>query len=575
MRQMILGILDELLLLAESQGCKFSANFKDETIAEMTKSQTAESVMWQDFIARRPMEIETFLGSPIRLAQTAGISVPRIESLYAILHNLNAINQTRPKGDPMGRPPGSPTTAGNMPPRMSMQSNGGRPMTNGMPNGPPNGMNGMGGRPRIRNPSAGGPPGRRPPISMNGGGPNGYAPNGYGRPGPPNGYPQSRQQSRRGSMEGADLEEFSHLVLYNDIPEGGQAPYAQDSDLAIRERELQIRQRELALREQEMRMRRNGPPQQQRRGPPPSRNGGGIGVYDDEDEEEDYFDPGTGGPPAPAIDADNFDMMSVTSRKNRKAPGNTNSGQFRKNSDLGSVPSRGSRFRPSFGRNRSSQIIDQVSTSHSNILDDPLMSCSSNRYANVDRGQMQAESRTNSLTASRLDELQYIGAGPNGPAMGPMGHVGPMGPMGGQMGPMGGQMGPMGPMGGPMGPYARRASQSPGNPYSPSLRGGINGRPSPPNGYGGPPMNGRPSPPDGVRQPVPRYPPGQGNAVAPQQVEQHAGVSPLQPPTGKNVRSLTGSASASAGSGDSHLDSEPSANSSQSSLGPRQPIGVR
>lgn len=383
---------------------------------------------------------------------------------------------------------------------------------------------------------------------MNGGGPNGY-----GRPGPPNGgYPQSRQQSRRGSMEGADLEEFSHVVLYDDIHEGSQGPYPQDSDLALRERELQLRQRELALREQEMRMRRGGPIGPPRRGPPPVRNGGGIGVYDDEDEDDDYFDPNMSGPAAPMIDADNFDMMSVTSRKNRKASNSASNAQFRKGGDLGSVPSRGGRFRPAFGRNRSSQIIDQVPTTHSNIFDDPLMSCSSNRYANVDRGQMQAESRTNSLTASRLDELQYGNGGPAGPG---------------------------GPMTGPMGPgipYQRRASQSPGNPYSPAVRGGVNGRPSPPNGFGGPSMNGRPSPPDGVRQPVPRYPPGQGNAVAPQQVEQHAGVSPLQPPLGKNVRSLTGSASASAGSGDSsHLDSEPSANSSQSSLGPRHPIGVR
>lgn len=180
-----------------------------------------------------------------------------------------------------------------------------------------------------------------------------------------------------------------------------------------------------------------------------------------------------------------------------------------------------------------------------NILDDTLMACSSNRYGAVDRGTMQAESRANSLTASRLDELQY-GQGPM-PGMGP----GPMGPPSMN------------------GAYPRRTSQSPGGQYSPSMRGGMNGRPSPPNGYGPPPMNGRPSPADGVQQPVPRYPPGQGNSVAPQQVEQHAGVSSLHPPQSKNVRSLTGSASASANSG----DSAPSLNSSQSSL--TRPPGAR
>lgn len=517
-RQLVSGVIDELMALAELQGCKFPPDFKDRTIMEMAKPLQSESLMWQDYAARRPMEVDTFLGSPLRLSQEAGIAVPRLETLYTIMHNLNTINRTRPKGEYNGPAPSSPTGTVSMAPRTPSQV-GGRPMANGGQNGA---SNGGGGRPRPRTASQMGPPGRRPPVSMNG------PPNGYGRP------PPSRQQSRRGSIEGTDLEEFSHLVLYNDIPEGGPA----DSDLALRERELQLRQRELALKEQEMRMRRPGP--SARRGPPPgppARNG--IGIYDDDDEDDDYFDPNMG-PPTPMIDADNFDMMSVTSRKNRKAPGSANNAQFRKNGD--SAPaSRNSRFRPNFGRNRSSQIVDQAPPVGSNILDDPLMSFTSNRYGNVDRGMIHAESRANSLTASRMEDLQF----------------------------------PPGSSNGHMGGHPRRVSHSPGNAYSQSMRGGVAGRPSPPNGFGGP-ANGRPSPPDGVRQPVPRYPPGQGNAVAPHQVEQHAGVSSLQPPIRKNVRSLTGSASASARSSDSaHLDSEPSAHSSQSSLGPRPPIGVR
>ena len=125
--------------------------------------------MWQDYIARRPMEVETFLGSPIRLAQQTGVKLPRIETLYAVLHNLNTVNQSRPKGDPMVRPaPGSPTNAPSPLPRLSSQPNG-RPMPNG--NGMP--------RPRPRGSSQLGPPPgmRRPPPNMNGG-----PPNGYGRP---------------------------------------------------------------------------------------------------------------------------------------------------------------------------------------------------------------------------------------------------------------------------------------------------------------------------------------------------------------------------------------------------------
>jgi hypothetical protein len=516
---MVSEIFDELLSLAKAQDCSFPEDFKQKTMDEMLRPTDSNSIMYQDYAAKRPMEVETYLGSPIKLAQGVGLRVPRIETLYAILHNLNIVNQQRKDVASPVAGVAPPVRLSSVPPPRQIMNGA----MNG--NGPPRG--------RGRAPSMNGlPPGmRRGPPPMNGG-----PPNGYGRPMTGSGYPP-RNQSRRGSFEGNDLEEFSHLVLYDDIPESGESNYGGDnSDLALRERELMLKQRELALREQEMRMRR-GPGSGPRRGPPtPSvRNGG----FDDDD--DDYFDPADG-PPVPVIDPDNFDMMSVTSRRNRKAP---SASQLRKNPEFGDAAQarRGGGFmRPGNNRNRSSaRIISQVPGLHDSIMDDPLMGYSSNRYGNVDRQQMGMESRTNSLTTARLDELQYNGP-PNGQP----------------------------------GPFPRRASQSPGNPYSPQVGRG-NGRPSPPNGYMGPPMNGRPSPPGGMRQPVPRHPPGQGNSVAPQQVEQYAGVSALHPPKGPmNVRSLTGSASASAGSGDSaNIDSEPSAHSSQSSLGPRPPIGVR
>ncbi|KAI1881881.1 hypothetical protein JX265_000707 [Neoarthrinium moseri] len=521
-RQLVSDVIDELIELATTQGCKLGPDFKENAIKEQCQIQEP-SIMWQDYMARRPMEVETFLGSPIKLAQTLGVKLPRIETLYAVFHHLNMVNQSRPKEtNGLATVPGSPSAP--MPgPRMSSNGPPPRSVSNGIPNG-----NGM--RPRPRNSSnfSGPPPGmRRPPP---GGPPNGYR-------GPPGGgyAPSSRQPSRRGSMED-DLGEFSHLVLYDDIPEGGDAGYPGENG-EFRDREVALRQRDMALKEQEFRMRRGPPPPGPRRRPPP--RAGGAGMYDDEDEEGDYFDPNA--LIVPSVDPDQVDMMSMTSRKNRaKAPSQS---QLRHDPEMGGgAPARNSRWgRPNFGRNRSSQLMNaSVPMTHTDILDDPLLGYSSNRYGNVDRGQMHqavAGSRANSLTAQHLDQL-------NGP-------------------------------GGMGGPYPRRASQSPGHPYSPSIRGG-NGRPSPPNGFGGPNPHGRPSPPNGVRQPVPRYPPGQGNSVAPQQVEQRVGVSNLQPPRVKNVRSLTGSASASAGSGDSaNLDSEPSAHSSQSSLGPRAPIGVQ
>lgn len=545
-KPLVLGVIDELLELASAHGCKFDADYKQKVIDDMVRQSGTDSIMWQDFKAQRPMEVETYLGSPVKLAKEAGVKVPRIETLYALLHHFNIVNRTRPKIDMVpaaGPPPPSisptSTTVPSPLPRMSMQPQRGMP-PNGMPNG-----NGMPPRPRPRGTSQLGPAsGMR--RSSNAG-----PTNGYGRPpmngppmnGPPNGYP--RPPVKRDSLDGNDLEEFSHLVVYDDIPDGGgaAAPFDQP-DLALRERELQMRQRELALREQEMRMRRGpmGPPP----GPPGPRRGPPLrmpsaAVYDDDDEDDDYFDANPG-PPVPMIDPDNFDMMSVTSRKNRQHQAKPSAAQFRKNPEIDPAPSRTSRFRPSFGRNRSSQIVSQAPSLHDNILEDPLMGFTSNRYGAVDRSAMQQESRANSITSQRMDDMAW---GPGAPG-GPMGMNGA---------------------------FPRRASQSPG--YAPSMRGG-NGKPSPPNGLGGPVNGGRPSPPNGVRQPTPQYPPGHGNAVAPQQVEQHAGVSNLNPSKkGKNVPSLTGSASASAGSGESTSLDTPSAHSSQSSLGAGPTIAAR
>ena len=578
-RSMISDVIDELLQISTAQGCQFDTDFKQKTIQKMSITSEINSIMYQDFTAKRPMEVETYLGSPIKLARETGVRVPRIETLYALLHHCNIVNQQRPAPSVSPNPP--PGSA--PPPRMS--SAGPRPPMNGNMNGPMNGgpMNGgpMNGGPMNgngmrggRTPSMGAPMRRGPgPPTMNGH-PSRQS-NGYNPRGPP-----PNQLSRRPSFEGDDLGEFSHVVLYDDIPEGGVHPgygemsngTSSTSELAIRERELNLRQRELQLREQEYNMRK-GP-----RRPPPSHRGG----FDDEDDDDDdFFDPMARGPGIPAVDLDSVDMMSVTSRRTRKAPSLS---QIRQNPEHGMMGRGGGMRqshsfgpRPGLNRNRASaQLMASMPEVRTNPLDDPMLGYSSNRYGTVDRKAIGDASRTNSLTAARLNELQGAGtnAGMNGAYPSPSPGIQP-----------------------------RRTSHSPGNPFN----GRNMGRPSPPDdGYMGPGgmqpnggpsppgmiRNGGPSPPGMMRQPVPRYPPGQGNAVAPQQVEQHAGVSNQYPPKGpsgpvqKNIRSLTGSASASAGSGDSgasaHIESDPSAHSSQSSLAPHQaarlqghPIGVQ
>ncbi|KAI9754511.1 MAG: hypothetical protein M4579_004681 [Chaenotheca gracillima] len=520
-RSLVSDVIDELLQIAAAQECSFPDSFKQSTMDAMMQRSESQSIMFQDYAAKRPMEVETYLGSPVKLAEEVGIRVPRIETLYALLSHCNVINQTRQAAQPA-----SPAT---VVPQLAPAQNGPpppRPMTNG---------NGRGGR---MPPGMALPP-RRGAPSMNGYPPR--PPNGH--PFPPRGNPHG--PVKRGSFEANDLEEFSHLVLYDNIPEGDVPNGAYNdmgapADIALRERELMLRQRELALREQEYGMRRGS----RRPPPPPASHRGGF----DDEEDDDFYDPSPRGPPPPMMDPDNVDMMSVTSRRTRKVP---SAHQIRKNPEMSVRASQsfgGLRPYSNAARRTSARMMADVPGLHESLMDNPMMGYSSNRYGAVDRKQMGDESRANSLTAARLDELQQGGPG---------------------VGANGGYPSPV---------MSRRTSQSPGNPFGPMgpppMSRNGNGRPSPPNEYG------RPSPPGAMQQPVPRYPPGQGNRVAPQQVERHAGVSNLHPPKGApNVRSLTGSASASAGSGDSgasaQVDSENSAHSSQSSLGPRAAIGVR
>lgn len=492
--------------------------------------------MYQDFAARRPIEVETYLGSPVEIAKSTNVKVPRLETLYTMLRHLNTVNKNRPAVTATQSHPVAPPSSMPQSPSMTQPPPRTMSLSNAPPPRQPNASMNGGPRP-MRGPPMGpqgqmGPPGRRGPPPVNGyrGLPNGH-PNGQ----PPRGPGQIQ---RRPSYDETNLDEFSHVVLYDELPDGDVAGGAYPEmggpgGTSMRERELMLRAKELHLKQQEMALKGRGA-----RRAAHNRHE----EFDDDDDDDDYFDPMMAHGPliAPSVDPDNFDMRSVTSRRTKR----TNSqGQLRKDVYVNGNGMRpGSYGRPNPGRHRTStQLLADIPVLGENILNNPMMSFSSNRYGSVDRKEIADESRANSLTASRLQEMG-IGGGPY-PA-----------------------------------PPSRRTSRSPGNPFGASGR--MPGRPSPPNDpymQSGPPRNGRPSPPGGVRAPVPRYPPGQGNMIHPQQVEQ-AGVSKPFPPPKLPVKSLTGSASASAGSGDSgsaNIESEPSAHSSTSSFVARQMLSAQ
>ncbi|KAF3942371.1 hypothetical protein ABW19_dt0201385 [Dactylella cylindrospora] len=403
MKTLIESLLDEMLNIAQAQGCAFPQGFKAQVIESMSRS-SVQSTMYQDFISRRPMEIEVLLGSPIKMAKAASMPAPQLQTLYPLLYHLNVINQMRTSSTHPAsfRERQNVTTDG----PQSGLPNGTKPLTS--PSADPV-LSGQ--RPSLNQRNQ--HPAKRPPSGING---RGHA---NGESGRSQAVPNGPYGSRRNSFDN-DLEEFGHIVMYGDMLHTddtddlvltttedrnfSQHENNHRQNISIRERELQLKQRELAIKEQELALRRAARGGGRRKSSRPSN----IDYDEDDDEEDDYFgqQPHNG----QYINPDNIDMMSVTSRRNRRLPsanslrGNFGGGQVHRTSyhGTGNTMKNRNRDRPS------ATLIGDFPTPHSSIADDPLLNYSSNRYPTIQ------SSRANSLTTPRFDEYSSGG--------GPMGH---------------------------------------------------------------------------------------------------------------------------------------------------------
>lgn len=386
--------------------------------------------------------------------------------------------------------------------------------------------------------------------------------------------------SRRNSFDN-DLEEFGHIAMYGDMvhtDDNDDLVVASGNDrsmfggdmqqnsrmppdaLAMRERELQLRQRELAIREQEIAL------QQQGRGGRRKSNQRQMMDDDDDDSGDDFAPQGPSGPP---VDPDNIDMMSVTSRRNRRTP-NAASLKNNPHPERPMVNSSRSSYGIFGGKGRgnkertSARMISDIPSLHQQITDDPLMAYSSNRYGVVDRKALADNSRANSMTGGHMQEGRSDFHGHGGPGSG-------LGPRRSSLNPGEARMNSQRP---PMpGPF----SSAPGGGPYPPMSGGR--PPMPPNM---PPSMSQQGGLTTLRQPQPKYP--NGHVIS--HVEQQAqnGVSQnLFKGSNNAIRSLTGSASASADSGSSGLSGSnefdhSAYNSSSSSVERRNPglaVGVR
>ena len=235
-----------------------------------------------------------------------------------------------------------------------------------------------------------------------------------------NGYSDPRHPPPRPSLDG-EFDQFKEGATYGDSvsedlapprpivngESGSSPPRARPpphprgpSDFDLRNRELVLRERELQLREREIEIQRR---QGRIRHNVPST------IMDDEEDEDDTRS--TSQRP-PMVGGGNFDMMSVTGRRARKQQANVAlrgkqpfaGGDPNIGGGSGRLMSLGGRNK---GRSQSSMSVSQAAFDPLN--ENPLMGFTSNRYPGVDTRTLTANSRANSFTSQRIDEL---GMGP-------------------------------------------------------------------------------------------------------------------------------------------------------------------
>lgn len=79
------AIMQEVCLIAEATGHPLPADTVNKNIENTHKMPPYKTSMLLDFEAGRPMETEAILGNAVRAGRSAGVPIPHLESVYALM----------------------------------------------------------------------------------------------------------------------------------------------------------------------------------------------------------------------------------------------------------------------------------------------------------------------------------------------------------------------------------------------------------------------------------------------------------------------------------------------------------
>lgn len=382
-RKLISGLFDELLRIAEAQSCTFDVNFKSKIMNMMT-TNAPHSMMFQDYVARRPMEIQVFLTNPLEIANKYNIDVPRLETIHALMLNLNNYNCSHKLS-----PSTSTTFFRQLPSKPIMNKEHHKHHLIHDPNG--------------YNISQGSQHNRKR-----------HSPR-----------PLIRQDSLEGLEEFADIAMYSDMIHVSNTEDAdaidhqdhtytnnindpydyieeqrkGSLPY----DSMLREKELALSKQGKMLREKEALGHKKNIARHTRNHTSDEYSARSYGYDDDEEYTDSNIHSNI-----PPINSDNFDMMSMTFRRHRKNANKMPTSTMRNTFDKANIHTdRSSGWRQrSHIRSQPCNIVDSSLIGTCDFMQNNLMlGYSSNRYGTVDSKTL-VNSRTNSLTTARSEEMR-------------------------------------------------------------------------------------------------------------------------------------------------------------------------
>ena len=92
--QFVRAIMAEVVAAARANGAMLPQEVIDQKVKATTTMGGYRSSMQVDRQERRAMEVEAILGNPMRAARAAGVSVPKLETLYRLVWLVDRANTT-------------------------------------------------------------------------------------------------------------------------------------------------------------------------------------------------------------------------------------------------------------------------------------------------------------------------------------------------------------------------------------------------------------------------------------------------------------------------------------------------